>query len=80
MNYGYDNSDPLWKEDRKEKLAARLRETFPDMRVEVDGLYEGVRLRGLIPEDIHPSELEDYDSPEAYIISVADRIFSEVMG
>jgi hypothetical protein len=72
MNYGYDNSIPLWKEERKHLLATRLQELAKQYNssVEVDEMYAGVRLRRLTElsaEDLHK------------IVEIADRIFIEVM-
>jgi hypothetical protein len=83
MNYGWDNTDPLWKEDRKQRLAERLREAFPDLSVSVDdsagvrGLYPGVRLRSVFRD--WPAIPGDYDVSDDYTILLADKIFVEVM-
>jgi hypothetical protein len=54
MNYGFDSTTPLWKEDRKQKLADRLHTMVLPLQladattapyVEVDQMYDGVRIR-----------------------------------
>lgn len=58
MNYGYDSTTPLWKEERKQQLVERLvalihlnddeatrRPYVTEPYVETDGLYTGVRIR-----------------------------------
>jgi hypothetical protein len=72
MNYGYDSSTPLWKEDRKETLAQRLKELAKlyGSFVEVDRFYDGVRLRQL-------TRLSEDDLRN--LVQMADTIFVEVM-
>lgn len=57
MNYGYDKSSKNWQEDKKLELASHLKsiidhpkytpKEYPTQRpyVEIDGLYDGVRIR-----------------------------------
>lgn len=80
MNYGYDKDTPGWKEDRKQLLAEMLAKKLPahlgrmvggvTPYIEVDGLYEGVRIR-----KITNIATEDRDS----FIARADKIYHEVM-
>lgn len=85
MNYGYNKSTPLWKEDRKWILAEELEKAlhFPietgnkDYKndgispyIEVDGSYEGVRIRRIT----HLSS-KQYDK----VTIEADRIYELVM-
>lgn len=80
MNYGFDENTPGWKEDRKEELAEQLAEKLPcrlgrvvggyTPYIEVDGLYNGVRIRkltNLSEEDLH------------LFIKRADKIYWDVM-
>jgi hypothetical protein len=53
MNFGYDRSVDGWREDRKDQLATELAViaySYTDAHgmkpyVEIDGLYDGVRIR-----------------------------------
>ena len=54
MNYGFDSDSKNWKDERKEKLADRLRTMVLPLQlkdestapyIEVDQLYSGVRIR-----------------------------------
>lgn len=80
MNYGYDETTPNWREDRKEALVKALSEELscpigwiPGGKtpyLEVDGLYLGVRIRkltNLASEDI------------SIFCERADKIFHKVM-
>lgn len=80
MNYGYDKNTVNWKEERKLKLAKELCKKLPanygwtpggvTPYVEIDGLYEGVRIRKI-------SNLSDEDIDN--FIKKADEIYNEVM-
>jgi hypothetical protein len=74
MNYGYDNSTRLWKEDRKQQLADRLSEAIKPLvipYVEVDQLYGGVRIRRI-------GDLSN--AQRAALITCWDAIYDAVMG
>jgi hypothetical protein len=83
MNYGFDETTPGWKREKKNELASELIILCAEyggggdsMRfsgnpyVEVDGLYQGVRLRKLthLPEEV----VEE-------LVKRADEIFCKVM-
>lgn len=68
MNYGYGRGTRNWKRERQRKLASELGKIWGD--VEVDGLYEGVRLRRI-------THLSDEDRTK--LIQKADEIYAEVM-
>lgn len=78
MNYGYNNQTPGWKEGRSDKLARKLRVLclkFLDSHkmhpyVEINGLYEGVRIRRI-------THLADDEMEK--LIDQADAIYKEVM-
>jgi|HubBroStandDraft_1064217.scaffolds.fasta_scaffold241301_2 hypothetical protein len=72
MNYGYDSTDPLWKENRKHLLSERLTllAELYNAPIEVDKAYDGVRFRKLT--DLTKGDLNN-------LIEVADQIFIEVM-
>lgn len=79
MNYGYDNTCPNWNEDKKAELAESLSKELSigfdankqhQPYVEVDGLYQGVRLRRIT----HLSEEE-----QELLITRADAIYRRIM-
>lgn len=81
MNYGYDKTTKNWKENKKEELAQRLRELCQKFKpseeysnylpyVEVDELYDGVRIRRI-------THLSDTDKKR--IVKEADKIYDGVM-
>jgi hypothetical protein len=83
VNYGYDSTTPLWKEERKQQLVERLvalihlndyeatrRPYVTEPYVETDGLYTGVRIRQITncPADY-----------QRWLTRSADDIYQEVM-
>ena len=83
VNYGYDSTTPLWKEERKQELTERLkalihlnddeatrRPYVTEPYVETDGLYTGVRIRQIthLPDDYR-----------RWLTRSADDIYQEVM-
>lgn len=79
MNYGYDKTNPNWKEERKQLLAARLTEMILPLQlndaltspyVEVDQQYPGVRVRRI-------TNLSD--EQRDVFIDTADAIYKSVM-
>jgi len=84
MNYGYDSKCKNWKSEKKNVLAIRLAEmltqeglndgtgndNYKNPYIEVDGLYEGVRIRKI-------SNLSNEQHRELVIL--ADSIYDEVM-
>lgn len=81
MNYGYDSETKYWDDSKVGKLVERLQKLIVNYKpeedyenyipyVEVDGLYDGVRLRRIT----HLSEADRKD-----LVSKADKIYLEVM-
>ena len=81
MNYGYNSDTKGWDESKKYILASRLltelnlaNQWIPGGTkpyIEVDGLYEGVRIRKI-------THLSDED--RSSLVKKADKIYNEVMG
>ncbi len=75
MNYGYDAGSMNWKESKKEELALALHKllsfnSYPEVYIEVDSLYPGVRLRKI-------TNLSDKEREK--LIKEADKIYAKVM-
>ena len=75
MNYGYNASSFAWNEKRKLVLADKLEKLIGKFGtapyIEIDGLYDGVRIRKI-------TDLSDDQVAE--LTEKADRIYDEVMG
>lgn len=80
MNYGFNHETKGWKEDKKNILAYRLKTELnldngwvaggKRPYIEIDGLYEGVRIRKI-------TYLTDDEANK--LIKKADDIYNEVM-
>ena len=79
MNYGYDKTSLNWDENKKERLRhalSRLCYRYPDEHkmhpyVEVDGLYEGIRIRRIT----HLTEEKRRE-----LVKKADILYLKIMG
>ena len=83
MNYGYDSEREGWDPEKKQELAERLSDELglpvatavsaPRGKpyIEIDGLYEGVRIRRI-------TNLSEGDREG--LVKIADAVYDEVMG
>ena len=76
MNYGFNTTCELWKEDRKNELVNALEKMINKYNgklapyIEVDGLYNGVRIRRI-------TNLKEKERSE--LVDKAETIYKKIM-